>query len=132
LITEKIVAHKSRIGDWESDRVIGKNHKGAIVTLTKIASNYLLIKKIENKTADLTSQGIIEMFKKAKLHLHTITFDNRTEFADFKHIEKDLKVKTYFAHPFLLILTTLGSGVPMKTTINYSDNMYPKKWIFSL
>ena len=30
-----IVAQKTRIGDWEGDTVIGKNHKGGLVTLAE-------------------------------------------------------------------------------------------------
>lgn len=33
-----IVAQKSRIGDWEGDTVIGKNHKGGLVTLAERTS----------------------------------------------------------------------------------------------
>ena len=31
----EIVAERSRFGDWEGDLIMGKNHKGAILTLTK-------------------------------------------------------------------------------------------------
>ena len=30
----EIVELKERIGDWEGDTVVGKNHKGAMVTLS--------------------------------------------------------------------------------------------------
>ena len=31
----EIVEERSRVGDWEGDCVIGKNHKGALVTLVE-------------------------------------------------------------------------------------------------
>jgi len=31
----RIVETKERIGDWEADTVIGRNHKGAIITLVE-------------------------------------------------------------------------------------------------
>ena len=34
----KIVDDKSRIGDWEGDTIIGKGHKGALVTLLNTAN----------------------------------------------------------------------------------------------
>ncbi|MEQ1742636.1 MAG: IS30 family transposase [Candidatus Nitrotoga sp.] len=37
-----IVAQKTRMGDWEGDTVIGKNHKGGMVTLAERKSRYVL------------------------------------------------------------------------------------------
>ncbi len=37
-----IVEQKIRIGDWEGDTVIGKNHRGALVTLAERKSRYIL------------------------------------------------------------------------------------------
>jgi IS30 family transposase len=37
-----IVAQKTRLGDWEGDTVIGKNHKGGLVTLAERMSRYVL------------------------------------------------------------------------------------------
>ena len=31
----EIVAERSRFGDWEGDLIMGKNHKGAILTLVE-------------------------------------------------------------------------------------------------
>ena len=46
-----IVEEKSRIGDWEIDTVIGKNHKQALVTIVERKSKFTVMKKVENKTA---------------------------------------------------------------------------------
>lgn len=40
-----VVDRKSRIGDWEIDTVIGKDHKGALVTIVDRKSKFTLIKK---------------------------------------------------------------------------------------
>jgi len=42
----KIVEEKSRLGDWEIDTVIGKNHKGALVTIVDRKSKLTLMKKV--------------------------------------------------------------------------------------
>ena len=39
----EIVDQKIRIGDWEGDTVIGKNHRGALVTLAERKSRYMLV-----------------------------------------------------------------------------------------
>jgi IS30 family transposase len=40
-----IVKEKSRIGDWEGDTIIGKNHKGAIATLADRHSRFFMPRK---------------------------------------------------------------------------------------
>jgi len=46
-----IVEQKSRIGDWEGDTVIGKNHRGALVTLAERKSRYILAAQVPDKHA---------------------------------------------------------------------------------
>lgn len=41
----EIVAQKTRLGDWEIDTVIGRNHQGALVTIVDRVSKFTLIKK---------------------------------------------------------------------------------------
>ena len=36
------IGQETRIGDWEGDTVIGKNHKGGLVTLAERKSRYVL------------------------------------------------------------------------------------------
>jgi len=36
------VEKKEAIGDWEGDPIIGKNHKGGLVTLAERSSRYVL------------------------------------------------------------------------------------------
>ena len=52
-VRPKIVDEKSRIGDWEIDTVIGKNHKQALVAIVERKSKFSLMRKGENKTAGL-------------------------------------------------------------------------------
>jgi len=44
-----IVEEKNRIGDWEIDLIIGKNHKQALVTIVDRKSKFTLIQKISSK-----------------------------------------------------------------------------------
>jgi len=96
----KIVSERTRTGDWEADLIVGKDHKGAIVTLVDRKSRYVLAKLIPNKTAINTEKAIIELLSPIKKSVHTITFDNGGEFANHEKIAKILNAKTYFAHPY--------------------------------
>jgi len=49
---------RSRVGDWEADGIIGKDHQGAIVTLAARRSRLLLALPILRTTAELTTQAI--------------------------------------------------------------------------
>jgi transposase, IS30 family len=95
-----VVDRRSRIGDWELDTVIGKNHQQAIVSLTERKSRFTLIHKVERKTAQLVSRAIIKLLKPFTDKVITLTSDNGKEFADHKIIADRLKAKFYFAHPY--------------------------------
>ena len=95
-----IVEEKSRIGDFEGDLVIGKNHKGALVTLVDRCSKFTLIASITNKRADNVDASIIELLSPFKTSLKTITLDNGKEFSHHQKIADVLDTSIYFAHPY--------------------------------
>lgn len=95
-----IVDKKKRIGDLEIDTVIGKDHKGALVTVVDKRSKFTLIKKVQSKQAIEVSEALIEMLTPIKPLLHTITSDNGKEFAYHKNISQALNTDFYFANPY--------------------------------
>jgi len=96
----KIVEKKSRIGDFEIDTVIGKNHKGALVTVVDRKSKFVLMKNVPNKEANVVTAALIEMLQPVKNITHTITSDNGKEFAYHKQISAALDADFYFANPY--------------------------------
>ena len=95
-----IVDQKARFGDWELDTILGPDHKGVLVTITERSTNYLLMKRVDDKSARQTRQAIITCLKESGLPVHTLTSDNGTEFADYQQVAKALKADFYFAHPY--------------------------------
>ena len=95
-----IVDNKERIGDWEIDTVIGKNHKGALLTIVERKSKYTLIQKLSYKRSRLVADATIDLLAPYLDKVHTITSDNGKEFADHQRISKQLTAKIYFAHPY--------------------------------
>jgi len=95
-----IVEEKSRIGDWEIDTVIGKNHKQALVTIVERKSKFMVMKKVENKTAELVAAATIELLRPYKDLVLTITADRGKEFAHHEKVAKALDCDYYFAHPY--------------------------------
>jgi IS30 family transposase len=93
-----IVEARTRLGDWEADTIIGKNHQGAVVTLVDRTSRMTCLVKVERRTAEAVKMAIIEALR--DLEVHTITFDNGKEFAYHTEIAEALGVETYFAKPY--------------------------------
>ena len=93
-----IVDRKSRLGDWELDTIIGKGHRGAIVSMTERKSKLLRMKKVEQKTGKLVKQAICRKLK--GLRVHTLTSDNGREFSEHHQIARQLKASFYFCHPY--------------------------------
>lgn len=96
----EIVKQRKRIGDWEGDTIIGKNHKGALVTLVDRKSKMTLIGKVKRYTSEAVDQAITRLFKPVTNHVHTLTVDNGKEFACHQSVAKKLKMKVYFADPY--------------------------------
>ena len=96
----KIVNERSRIGDWEADLIIGKNHKGILLTLVERHSRYTLAKLLPNKKASVVSKAIIELLEPIKEFVFSVTFDNGSEFAFHEKIVDELSINAYFAHPY--------------------------------
>jgi transposase, IS30 family len=95
-----IVDTKKRVGDWEIDTIIGRNHKGALVTIVERKSKLTLIGKVQRKQADLVTKTAIDLLAPYSNKVFTITADNGQEFAHHKNIKEQLKTDVYFAHPY--------------------------------
>jgi IS30 family transposase len=94
------VEKKDRLGDFEIDLVIGKNHKEALLTANDRATGVSKIKKIQSKDAQIVKQAVIELLSEFKPILQTITSDNGKEFSGHQDIAKQLNIDYYFANPY--------------------------------
>jgi IS30 family transposase len=96
----KVVEEKTRLGDFEIDLVIGKDHQGALLTINDRATGELRMKKIDNKEAENVHQAVIYLLQNNPYKIHTITSDNGKEFAKHFDISTALEVEYYFAKPY--------------------------------
>jgi IS30 family transposase len=95
-----IVNEKKRLGDLETDTVIGQNHKGALLTINDRVSSMTWIAKLNGKNADELAQKTIEVLNPYKEMIFTITSDNGKEFAEHKTIGTGLAIDFFFAKPY--------------------------------
>jgi len=95
-----VVDEKVRVGDWEIDTVIGKGHRGALVTIVERSTQFTVSRQVDSKSAAAVTQATIALLKPLKEVVHTITADNGKEFAYHDKISKALEADVYFAHPY--------------------------------
>jgi IS30 family transposase len=95
-----IVDARRRFGDWEGDTVIGKGHRGALVTLVERKSLYTVIRAVRRKTAEAVRKAVNCGLTPHRDRVHTITYDNGREFSDHQGMAADLETRIYFAHPY--------------------------------
>ena len=97
----EVINNKQRFGDWEIDTIIGKDHKGAILTLVERKTAFLMMKKLDNgKQARGLAKQLIDMLIPYKNNVLSITSDNGSEFAEHQAISKKLKTDFFFANPY--------------------------------
>jgi IS30 family transposase len=123
----KIVDTKERFGDWEIDTIVGEQGKGAIVTMVERKTAFMMMEKLQyGKNAKELAKVVTRLLTGYIGHVHTITGDNGTEFADHQTIAKKLKTKFFFTHPYAswekgLIENTnklVRQYIPKKTNFN--------------
>ena len=95
-----VVNGRKRVGDWEADTIIGKNHKGAIVTPDERKTKIRRAAPLPGKKAEYVEEAMISLFLPVKQVVKTITFDNGKEFALHKDIADAIECETYFAEPY--------------------------------
>ena len=118
-----VVEERSRIGDWEGDTVLGKDHgaTGRIGTLVERKTGFLVafllpplsrelsaLPEDEKELARVTmnmrfADGVVAAFRCRVVpkRVKTLTLDNGSENAGFEWIEKAMPQTTvYFANPY--------------------------------
>ncbi len=100
-IPERVSIHErpaeadgKRFGDWEMDTIVGKDGKGAIVTLTERSTNMLLMEKLpQGKHPEPLAKVVIRLLFPYRKTIRSITTDNGSEFCAHKMISKALAEK---------------------------------------
>lgn len=95
-----IINKRERFGDWEGDLVVGKDGKGAILTLVERKSGYLLAGLLHRKSSDEFKRMIRDLFAPYDNEiLLSVTYDNGSEATEYRNIEQILQCDLFFANP---------------------------------
>lgn len=92
------VRNRRRRGHWEGDTCHG-SHAALDCTLVAVErkSLYSVLRKLKRATAPETADGLIEGMR--DLPVHSITFDNGSEFAEYERVCDSLHCAAFFAQP---------------------------------
>lgn len=95
----KEAENRDFFGHFEIDTIVGKNHKGAILTLNERASGMLWMRKLETHEAGDVKTKLCEILDEIHPYLKSITADNGKEFSEHQYIA-DNYCDFYFANPY--------------------------------
>ena len=94
-----IVESRKRVGDWEGDTIVGKG-LARVVTLVDRKSGLLRMRRVPNGEAATVMRAIVHALHPLQSRVHTLTWDNGSEFAEHALIDIALTAKSYFAEPY--------------------------------
>ena len=96
----QVVADRFRFGDWEGDLVCASRGKAALVSCNERKSRFLVLAKVESKTAAAFNEALVPRLCEIPPGLRkTLTLDNGSEMARFKELERATGMSTYFCRP---------------------------------
>jgi len=114
---------RSKIGHWEIDTAISRMSKAAIMVLVERRTRYVIIKKLQGKTAFHMHLATVNSFKTLPAKVRkSITYDNGLENALHEYTNKVLGTKSYFCNPY----HSWEKGT-VENIIGIIRRFYPKK-----
>ena len=97
----RVVDQRRRFGDWEGDTIVGRGHRGGLVSLVERKSGYTLLARVDDRRAATVRRAAQQQFTALPPHLRrTLTFDNGKEFAEHEALATATGMKIYFAQPY--------------------------------
>lgn len=89
-----VEADGTRFGDWEMDTIIGKDGKGAILTLTERSTNMLIMERLPHgKHPEPLAKAVVRLLFPYRHTIRSITTDNGSEFCCHRLISQGLTPK---------------------------------------
>lgn len=94
-----IVEQRGRVGDFEGDTIVGKG-TARIVTLVDRKSGWVRLRKVPDGTATAVAHAVLSVLHPVRARVHTLTWDNGSEFAEHRLVDIALEAESYFAMPY--------------------------------
>jgi IS30 family transposase len=94
-----VVEARRRVGDWEGDTIVGKG-AARIVTLVERKTGFVRLRRVPSGEAEARMRAILHALDPLRKRVHTLTWDNGSEFAEHALIDIALEATSYFADPY--------------------------------
>ncbi len=126
MITERAarVERRRQLGHWEIDTMMGESpgeSSHCVLTLVERKSGYLMIGKLQARTAAETNRALLGLLARHPGRMRTITADNGTEFHWYGEVEAIARSSSTSLLPI-----TVGSVGPTRTPTGSSGSICPK------
>ena len=129
---------RKKVGHWERDLMVGKNHKSAVLVITDRKTRFNKFRKLNGKFAKKVTKETIIALK--DLPKRSMTNDRGQEFSDHQRFERKAKIKVYFCDPYSSYqrgtnenrIGILRQYLPKKTDISGLTNRDLKKIEFEI
>lgn len=96
-----VIASRSRIGDWEGDTVVSKDHRPGLNTLVERKTGLVMMTKLSDNTGIATTAAVVSRLSKVPTDIrHSLTIDNGPENSRWREIEQATGVQCFFANPY--------------------------------
>jgi IS30 family transposase len=96
-----VVDSRRRFGDWEGDTIVGRGHRGGLLSLVERKSGFTLLARVSDRraaTVRAAAEGCFGTLPEALCR--TVTFDNGKEFAEHERLSAATGINVYFAHAY--------------------------------
>jgi len=95
-----IVESRKQFGHWEADTVMGHGSAHCLLTMVERKSGYTAIRKLNARNKAEATAALRAIISRHPGAFRTITFDNGTEFHDYRLLEEHARLRCYFATPY--------------------------------
>jgi|SRR5579872_979485 len=98
----EVVSLRSRVGDWETDNIIGKQtDKTALSVTIERVTRYTIITRLQNRLAVTKKEALVRRLGVFPQQIRlTLTTDNGSENSHHQTISEELKLTMYFCHAY--------------------------------
>jgi IS30 family transposase len=122
------VHQRKQAGHWETDTVIARTSRAALLAAVERKSRYTRLMKLHRRTAQQVRISLNRSFSQYPKKLRrTITYDNGPENVEHITVNKTLGTQSYFCQPF----HSWEKGT-VENTIGIIRRTFPKKTNFDL
>ena len=120
------VQHRKQAGHWETDTVIARTSKAALLATVERKSRYTKLARLKRRTAKQVRITLNRSLSQYEQRLcRTITYDNGQENVEHTLVNKTLGTRSYFCQPY----HSWEKGT-VENTIGIIRRTFPKKTNF--